>query len=42
MFHDGNDRNLERVMQNLAENAMAFRLASCFPQGARHSPSGDS
>ncbi|MEE2972860.1 MAG: hypothetical protein VX672_07030 [Planctomycetota bacterium] len=28
MFHDGNDRNLERVMQNLAENALAFRLAS--------------
>ena len=28
MFHDGNDRNLERVMQDLAENALAFRLAS--------------
>ena len=27
-FHDGNDRNLERIMQNLAENALAFRLAS--------------
>ncbi|MEC8321589.1 MAG: hypothetical protein VX726_05635 [Planctomycetota bacterium] len=26
--HDGNDRNLERVMQDLAENALAFRLAS--------------
>jgi len=26
--HDGNDRNLERIMQDLAENALAFRLAS--------------
>lgn len=26
--NDGNDRNLERVMQDLAENAMAFRLAT--------------
>ena len=26
--HDGNDRNLERVMQDLAENALSFRLAS--------------
>lgn len=26
--NDGNDRNLERVMQDLAENATAFRLAT--------------
>ncbi len=28
LFHDDNDRNLERIMQNLAENALSFRLAS--------------
>jgi flagellar basal-body rod protein FlgB len=25
LFHDGNDRDLERTMQDLAENFMAFR-----------------
>lgn len=28
LFHDRNDRDLERAMQNLAENAAAFRLAT--------------
>lgn len=28
LFHDDNDRNLEQIMQNLAENALSFRLAS--------------
>jgi flagellar basal-body rod protein FlgB len=28
LFHDDNDRNLERVMQNVAENVLTFRLAS--------------
>ena len=27
LFHDDNDRNLERIMQDLAENLMAFRAA---------------
>ncbi len=27
LFHDGNDRDLERTMQDLAENFMTFRLA---------------
>lgn len=30
LFHDGNDRNLERTMQGLVENFMAFRAASQF------------
>ncbi len=28
LFHDGNDRDLERTMQDLAENFMTFRLAA--------------
>ena len=28
LFHDGNDRDLERTMQDLVENFMAFRLAA--------------
>ncbi|MDX2146082.1 MAG: flagellar basal body rod protein FlgB [Planctomycetota bacterium] len=28
LFHDRNNRDLERMMQDLAENAMAFRVAS--------------
>lgn len=30
LFHDGNDRNLERIMQNLVENASTFRMAADF------------
>ena len=28
LFHDGNDRDLERTMQDLVENFMTFRAAS--------------
>ena len=28
LHHDGNDRNLEQLMQGLTENAMTFRFAS--------------
>ena len=28
LFHDGNDRDLERTMQDLAENFMTFRFAA--------------
>ncbi len=28
MFHDGNDRSMERLMQRLSENVYAFRTAS--------------
>jgi flagellar basal body rod protein FlgB len=28
LFHDGNDRSVERVMQSLVENFMAFRTAA--------------
>jgi flagellar basal-body rod protein FlgB len=28
MFHDENDRNLERIMQDVAENLLAFRTAT--------------
>ncbi len=28
MFHDGNDRSMERLMQRLSENVYAFRIAS--------------
>lgn len=30
LFHDRNDRNLERIMQNLVENALTFRMAADF------------
>ena len=30
LFHDGNDRDLERTMQDLVENFMTFRLAAQF------------
>ncbi|MCZ6836358.1 MAG: hypothetical protein O7G85_11340 [Planctomycetota bacterium] len=30
LFHDGNDRNLERIMQDLIENASTFRMAADF------------
>lgn len=30
MFHDGNDRDVERMMQDLVENFMTFRLAADF------------
>lgn len=33
LFHDGNDRNVERIMQSLVENFMAFRVAAQFLQG---------
>jgi flagellar basal-body rod protein FlgB len=28
MFHDGNDRSLERLMQKMQENVYSFRMAS--------------
>jgi hypothetical protein len=28
LFHDGNDRSVERVMQGLVENFLAFRAAA--------------
>ena len=28
MFHDGNDRSMERIMQKLTENVYTFRMAS--------------
>jgi flagellar basal-body rod protein FlgB len=28
LFHDKNDRNLERIMQDVAENLLAFRAAT--------------
>lgn len=28
LFHDGNDRSLERLMQDLSENFLAFRFAA--------------
>jgi flagellar basal-body rod protein FlgB len=28
LFHDGNDRNVERILQSLTENLMAFRFAA--------------
>lgn len=28
LFHDRNDRNLERIMQDVAENLLAFRAAT--------------
>lgn len=28
LFHDGNDRSLERLMQGLSENVLAFRYAA--------------
>jgi flagellar basal-body rod protein FlgB len=30
MFHDQNDRDLERIMQDLAENTMVYRQATDF------------
>ena len=30
LFHDGNDRNLERTMQDLVENFLAFRTSARF------------
>ncbi|UCD76360.1 MAG: hypothetical protein JSV91_05430 [Phycisphaerales bacterium] len=30
LFHDGNDRSVERIMQGLVENFMVFRTASEF------------
>jgi flagellar basal body rod protein FlgB len=27
MFHDKNDRNLERIMQDVSENLLAFKAA---------------
>lgn len=32
LFHDGNDRNVERIMQDLVENFIAFRTAAQFLQ----------
>jgi flagellar basal-body rod protein FlgB len=32
LFHDGNDRDLERTMQGLVENFMVFRTAAQFLQ----------
>jgi flagellar basal-body rod protein FlgB len=28
LFHDGNDRSMERILQSLTENLMAFRFAA--------------
>ena len=28
MFHDKNDRNLERIMQDVSENLLAFKAAT--------------
>ncbi|MDZ4756171.1 MAG: flagellar basal body protein [Phycisphaerae bacterium] len=28
LFHDGNDRNMERILQSLTENLTAFRFAA--------------
>jgi flagellar basal-body rod protein FlgB len=28
LFHDRNDRNLERIMQDVSENLLAFRIAT--------------
>ena len=28
MYHDGNDRSMERILQSLAENVIQFRVAS--------------
>ncbi|MFM1822937.1 MAG: Flagellar basal body rod protein FlgB [Planctomycetota bacterium] len=33
LFHDGNDRSMERLMQRLSENVYAFRIASQFLRG---------
>ena len=33
MFHDGNDRSMERLMQRLSENVYAFRAASQLIRG---------
>ena len=33
LFHDRNDRNIERLMQNLVENASVFRMAAQFMRG---------
>ena len=30
LFHDQNDRDVERIMQDLVENFMAFRTAAQF------------
>lgn len=30
MFHDGNDRDVERIVQDLVENFMTFRMAADF------------
>jgi flagellar basal-body rod protein FlgB len=30
LFHDGNDRDLERTMQKMVENFMTFRMAADF------------
>lgn len=30
LFHDGNDRNIERIMQDMVENLMVFRTAAQF------------
>jgi flagellar basal-body rod protein FlgB len=39
MFHDGNDRNMERVLQSLTENLMTFRFAAMMTR--RHFASVD-
>ncbi|MCH7571379.1 MAG: flagellar basal body rod protein FlgB [Planctomycetes bacterium] len=33
LFHDRNDRNIERIMQDLVENALTFRMAAEFMRG---------
>ena len=33
LFHDRNDRNIERLMQGLVENALTFRMAAEFMRG---------
>lgn len=33
LFHDANDRNLERMMQDMVENFFAFRTAAQFLRG---------
>jgi len=33
MFHDGNDRSMERLMQKMQENVYSFRVAAQMLRG---------
>ncbi len=39
LFHDGNDRNMERILQSLTENLLTFRFAATLAR--RHFASVD-